>query len=93
LVVCVRLHVKVVPKASRNGVVGWVGDALKVCVTAAPERGRANEAVREVLAAALGVSERQVQIVSGATSARKVVEIEGLDEVEVRRKLEESLSQ
>jgi uncharacterized protein YggU (UPF0235/DUF167 family) len=88
----VRLHLKVVPKASRNGVVGWVGEALKVCVTAAPERGRANEAVREVMAAALGVSERRVHIVAGVASARKVVEIEGLEEAEVRHKLGERLA-
>ena len=33
-----RLAIKVVPKASRDSVAGWLGDALKVCVTAPPER-------------------------------------------------------
>ena len=45
-----KLQLKVVPKASRNRVVGWVGLRLKIQVTAAPERGKANEAVVEVLA-------------------------------------------
>lgn len=79
-----RLAVKVVPKSSRDRVAGWVGDALKVCVTAAPERGRANAAVIDVLAAALGVPRRAIRVVSGETSPRKILEIDGLDEAEVR---------
>lgn len=47
-----RLRIKVVPKSSRNRIAGWIGEALKVCVTAAPERGKANAAVQEVLAEA-----------------------------------------
>jgi uncharacterized protein (TIGR00251 family) len=76
-----RLHLKVVPKASRDRVVGWVGDRLKVQVTAAPERGKANEAVAGVLAAALGVPRVRVRIVAGETSPLKTVEIDGGDEL------------
>jgi uncharacterized protein len=71
-----RLHLKVVPKASRDRVVGWVGDRLKVQVTAAPERGRANDAVVEVLAAALGVSRSLIRITAGETSPLKTVEVD-----------------
>ena len=74
-----RLHLKVIPKSSRDRVVGWIGDRLKVQVTAAPERGKANAAVVEVLAAALGVSRSQVRIVAGETSPLKTVEVEGDD--------------
>jgi uncharacterized protein len=72
-----RLLLKVIPKSSRDRVVGWVGDRLKVQVTAAPERGKANDAVVEVLAAALGVSRSQVRIVAGETSPLKTVEVDG----------------
>ena len=39
-----RLSLTVVTKSSRNAVAGWVGDSVKVCVTAVPERGKANAA-------------------------------------------------
>jgi uncharacterized protein len=72
-----RLLLKVVPKASRDRVVGWVGDRLKVQVTAAPERGKANDAVLDVLAAALGLPRSRVRIVAGETSPLKTVEVDG----------------
>ena len=82
-----KLKIKVVPKASRNSVAGWVGDTLKVCVSAAPEKGKANLAAQEVLAAALGLPKDRVRVVSGLTSARKLVEIGELSELEIKRKL------
>lgn len=76
-----RLHLKVVPKSSRDRIAGWIGDRLKVQVTAAPERGKANEAVVDVLAAALGLPRARVRIVSGETSPLKTVEIDGGDDL------------
>lgn len=72
-----RLSLKVIPKSSRNRVVGWVGDRLKVQVTAAPERGKANEAVVDLLASALGLPRSDVRIVAGQTSPLKTVEVDG----------------
>jgi len=82
-----RLSVKVVPKSSRNAVAGWVGEAVKICVTAPPEKGKANAAAEAVLAGALGLSKDRVRVVIGHASARKTVEIDGLDESEVKRRL------
>ncbi|HZR47724.1 MAG TPA: DUF167 domain-containing protein [Candidatus Manganitrophaceae bacterium] len=82
-----KLSVKVIPKSSRNGVVGWMGEVLKVCVTAPPERGKANEAVEALLAEALGLPRGQLRVAAGLSSPRKVIEIEGLEPAEVRRRL------
>ena len=82
-----KLQIKVVPKSSRNGVAGWMGDTLKVWVTAPPERGKANVAVQAVLADALGVSRESIRLVAGLKSSRKVVEVEGLAAAEVHRRL------
>ena len=82
-----RLSIKVAAGSSADGIQGWRGGELKVRVTAAPERGKANAAVVEVLSEALGLPRRAIRIVSGHTSPRKIVEIEGMNETEVRRSL------
>jgi uncharacterized protein YggU (UPF0235/DUF167 family) len=67
--------------------VGRHGDGWKVRVTAAAERGRANDAVVRLLADTLGVPRGAVTLVSGHGSRDKVVEISGLDSAAVRRRL------
>lgn len=83
----VRLRVKVVPKASKDEVAGWIGDALRVRVTAAPERGKANEAVLHILGRVLGLSRQDIRLVAGAASERKIVEVHGIDEGELKARL------
>jgi len=82
-----RLPVKVIPSSSRDGIAGWLGDTLKGRVTAPPERGKANKAVAGAIADALAIRKECVRILSGATSARKVIEIRGLSEAQVRQRL------
>lgn len=84
----VRLAVKVVPGSSQTRIAGWLGEALRLRVTAPAEGGRANRAVEETLARALGLPRGTVRIAAGRQSPRKVVEIVGLSETEVRRRLE-----
>lgn len=84
-----RLAIKVVPSASRDGLAGWLGDTLKVRVSAPAERGRANAAAERVVAEALGLPAKSARVVAGTTSARKVLEISGLSEAEVRARLPE----
>jgi hypothetical protein len=83
-----HLRVKVVAGASRDAIAGWLGDALKVRVSAAPERGKANAAVEALIARALGLPRGSVRVVAGETVPRKLVEIAGLTEAEVRERLE-----
>jgi uncharacterized protein (TIGR00251 family) len=89
----VQLSIRAQPKASRNGLVGLHGDRLKVAVTAAPARGKANRALAEVLAHALGVRASAVRVVAGEHSRDKVIRIEGLSAEEARRRLDAFLGQ
>ncbi|MBI4513187.1 MAG: DUF167 domain-containing protein [Gemmatimonadetes bacterium] len=75
--------VHVQPRAHHAGVAGAHGDALKVRVAAAPQGGRANEEVREVLASILGVPLSRVEILSGERSRRKRVRVSGITTAEI----------
>ena len=82
-----RLRLRVSPGAARAAVVGRHGDAWKLRVTAAPERGKANEAVLELLAETLAVPLSSVTIVSGGGSRDKIVELAGVEPDEIERRL------
>jgi len=84
----VKLVIKVVPGSSRNEVVGWLDDVLKVRVTAPPERGQANAAVIAILAKALRIPGGRVRIFRGHTSARKTLDISGLTESHINVRLQ-----
>ena len=81
------IAVKVVPGSSRDKISGALGDELKVTTAAPPEKGKANAAVVRIIAAAIGVSPKAVQLVSGPTSARKEFRVCGLSEAAVRERL------
>ena len=83
----VRLKVKVVPGSSRNEIVGWLGEALTIKVAAPPERGKANKAVVELPAAALGIAIDDVIVVNGHSSPAKVVAVSGMDEDRIKTAL------
>jgi hypothetical protein len=85
--------VKVVPGASRDAIAGWLGEALKVRVRAAPERGKANAAVEALVARALRVPRRSVRVASGQTSPHKVLEISDLSAAEASQRLADLASQ
>jgi len=76
------------PGASRDALLGWQGEVLRLSVAAPAERGKANEAVVRLLSAALGLSRQRLRIVRGQTSRQKVIAIEGLDEAEVRARMD-----
>lgn len=70
-----RLKLRVQAGARKNAILGAHGGALKLTVTAAPEKGRANRAVLELLAGHLGVAPSLLELVSGQTSKNKTVRI------------------
>jgi uncharacterized protein (TIGR00251 family) len=81
------ISLRVTPGASRDALVGWRGDVLRLRVTAPAQRGKANEAVLRLLAAALRVERRRLRIIRGQTSRQKVVLVDGLEEAEIRARL------
>jgi uncharacterized protein (TIGR00251 family) len=68
----VLIPVKALPGAKRNECRGESDGALRLCVTAAPEKGKANKALSELLAKLLDVKKSQVQLLSGETNPKKV---------------------
>jgi uncharacterized protein (TIGR00251 family) len=83
----IKVHVS--PKAQKGSVVGWMDDgALRVRVLSAAEGGRANIELLRVVAGELKIPVRNVTIESGSASTIKTLRILGLDEDEVRRRLD-----
>jgi len=85
--VTARLTLRVAPGAASTAVVGRHGDGWKVCVTAAPGKGKANAAVVRLLADVLDIPERDVAIVSGHGSRDKTVVLGDIGDDEIERRL------
>jgi uncharacterized protein (TIGR00251 family) len=75
--------VRVVPRASRTGVAGEHDGALRVRVAAPPVEGAANAELIRFVAKSLGVSSRDVEIVSGHASKTKVLRVRGVTDAAV----------
>ncbi|MGH6883299.1 DUF167 domain-containing protein [Hypericibacter sp.] len=77
-----RLRVRLTPKARRSAIDGLMAEAdgsvvLKVAVTAVPEKGRANEALIELLAREWRIARSSITLESGATDRRKLLHLAG----------------
>ncbi len=72
------VSVKVQPNASKDRVVGEHADQLKIAVTVAPEKGKANKAVIKVFSKLLGIKISDIEILSGETSRDKKVLIRNI---------------
>jgi hypothetical protein len=78
------LRVRVQPSASRESILGWREDVLRVAVTARPVEGAAYEAVRRLLARTLRVAPSAVSVIRGERGRDKIVRIAGVTEAELR---------
>lgn len=83
----VTLKVRVQPNASRDQVVGYQEDTLRLRVTAPPLGGKANAAVVSLLAGTLGIPRGRVRILHGHGSREKLVMVESLSAQEVSHRL------
>lgn len=87
----VYLDVYLQPRASRNEVVGWHGEALRVRLQAPPVDGRANKALTRYMADLFRVAPSHISLVSGERGRRKRIEIRGVTVPAVRSVLEAEL--
>jgi uncharacterized protein len=85
-----QVHVK--PKSSRNGLIGIHGDRLKIAVTSAPDKGKANAAVLELLSKQLGLKRSQVTLVAGETVPLKTVLVRAVDQDALRQRIASALA-
>jgi uncharacterized protein YggU (UPF0235/DUF167 family) len=81
-----QIRVRLTPRAAREQI-AQAGDGYLVRVTAPPVDGRANEALRRLVARRAGVAPSRVTLVRGAKSREKVLEIDGLDDATLRERL------
>ena len=79
--------VKVVPASSRTGLCGLLDGMVKIKLSAAPEKGKANQALLGFLAKQLGVKKNSISIISGKTRAVKKIQVLGVSAETVSEKL------
>ena len=82
-----RIKVKVLPRSSKNQIIGQEGDLFKVKLTSPPVEGKANKALIEFLAEKLGIPKSHMQIKSGKSSKLKSILIHGLTLEEITQAL------
>lgn len=87
----VSFHVRVHPRAKKNGLTGEISDALKVSLTTPPLDGRANEACVEFFAKLLKVPRSSVTIASGQRTRNKVIRVAGVSAEYVQERLRRSI--
>jgi uncharacterized protein len=73
------LPVRAQPGARKTAIIGVHAGALRVAVSAPPEKGKANAAIVALLAQALGCKPAQVGLLSGATGRQKRFLIQGIE--------------
>jgi uncharacterized protein (TIGR00251 family) len=86
----VRLQLRVSPGAGRSAIVGRHGQAWKIRVAPAPERGKANAALLDLLSETLRLPRERLELVGGRTGRDKIVALDGLTEEEVESRLEKA---
>jgi uncharacterized protein len=81
------VHMRALPRGSREEVVGVRDGRICVRTTAPPVEGAANKRILEFLAKTLGVRKSDVSLVSGDHAREKTVRVAGLSAAEARAKL------
>lgn len=85
-----RVTVKVHPRAKRTAITGRLGEAYKLDFAAPPVDGKANEECVRFFAELAGVARSRVRILSGLTNRNKLVDVEGIEQEELEKRLAEA---
>ncbi|MDH5715224.1 MAG: DUF167 domain-containing protein [Candidatus Aminicenantes bacterium] len=83
----ISLSVLVVPRSSKNEIVGVIEGRLKIKLTAPPVGGAANRELITFLVKKLGIDRSSICLRMGEKQKRKVLEIKGIDEKTILEKL------
>jgi uncharacterized protein YggU (UPF0235/DUF167 family) len=87
------LPVRVNPRSSRNKLTLEPDGSLRVWVTASPTDGQANDAVCQLVAAALDIAKSRVSVLRGQTARQKLLRVDGMDITVCTELLRNSLRQ
>ena len=82
-----RIAVKVHPRAKSTAITGRLGEAYKLDLAAPPADGKANDECVRFFAEMAGVARSRVRILSGLTNRNKLVEVEGVEQAELEKRL------
>ena len=80
-------EIKVIPGSSKTAVSGLLGEKIKIKISAAAEKGKANKCLIEFLSKKLGVKKNAIRIISGQTSTLKRLQVSGLSTEQMLKKL------
>lgn len=84
-----RIDVRLRPRGHRDELMGVVGEVLQARVTAPPVDGKANKALRRMIAKRVGVAPSRVSVVWGEKSPNKIVRVEGVSAEALEQALRE----
>lgn len=77
------IKARIIPNSSRNQIVGWFKDQLKIKISAPPERGKANQKLINFLSEKWNIPKHSIQIIKGHKKRDKVIEIEGIQKLPI----------
>ena len=83
----VGFTVRVIPSSSKTDIMGVLDGMLKVKVSAAPERGKANKCLIDFLAKQLKTKKNTIKITSGTTNSIKQIQISGVKVEDIKERL------
>lgn len=79
----VILDVKIIPKSSKNEIIGWENDLIKIKIKEIAEKGKANKELINFLSKTFNIAKSNIKIVKGDTSRIKRVEIKKISKAEI----------